>query len=135
MFNNLKIRVPIIISLGAIAGVLSRYYIGLWLLQNFETKFPIDIFLINISGCFLMGFLSTILARKYPLRPELVLLLITGFLGTYTTFSTYELNTAVNLNNLSRDLLYWIGSPILGLFCLEIGIKLAQITLSIKSRS
>lgn len=127
MIKNPNIRAPIIISLGAIAGVLCRYYLSIFFLQTFPKTFPIDIFFINISGCFLMGLVSTILANKYSAYPELLLLLITGFLGTYTTFSTYELNTASNIHNLSRDLLYWLGSPIIGLISLEVGIKVAKI--------
>jgi len=127
MIRNPNIRTPIIISLGAIAGVLCRYYLSIFFLQTFPKTFPIDIFFINISGCFLMGLVSTILANKYSAYPELLLLLITGFLGTYTTFSTYELNTASNIHNLSRDLLYWLGSPIIGLISLEVGIKVAKI--------
>lgn len=47
MVKNPQIRIPIIISLGAIAGVLCRYYIGLWLLQNFKTQFIKNYFLPN----------------------------------------------------------------------------------------
>ncbi len=126
MITNPNIRTPIILSLGAIAGVLCRYFFSILFLQTFVKTFLIDIFLINISGCFLMGLFSTILAKKYTAHPELFLLLITGFLGTYTTFSTYELNTASNIQNLSRDLFYWLGSPIIGLISLEFGIKMAQ---------
>lgn len=132
MSKNYNIRKPIIISLGAIAGVSCRYYFGVFFSQNFISTFPIDIFFINISGCFLMGLLSTILAKKYNGYPELFLLLITGFLGTYTTFSTYELNTVENIQNLSRDIFYWLGSPIFGLISLELGIKIADFIISYK---
>lgn len=132
MLKNPNFRTPIIISLGAIAGVSCRYYFSDFFPQNSISAFPLDIFFINISGCFLMGLLSNILAKKYSGYPELFLLLITGFLGTYTTFSTYELNTVDNIHNLSRDIFYWLGSPIFGLISLELGIKIADFIISYK---
>lgn len=132
MFKNPNFRTPIIISLGAIAGVLSRYFISIFCGQKLATTFPIDIFFINISGCFFMGLFTTILAKKYTAYPELFLLLITGFLGTYTTFSTYELNTVDNIDNLFIVLLSGLGSPIIGLISLDVGIKLAHIILLFK---
>ena len=56
MLQQVEIRIPIAISLGAIAGALSRYYLTLWLTNRLGFGFPYGTFLINISGCLIMGF-------------------------------------------------------------------------------
>ncbi|WP_414578558.1 fluoride efflux transporter CrcB [Anabaena sp. CCY 9402-a] len=92
-----SVRNPVAVSLGAIAGALSRYYFSLWFAQRFGTSFPYGTFFINISGCLAMGFFFTLaLERVAIISPELRLLVAVGFLGAYTTFSTYALDT-VNL--------------------------------------
>jgi len=133
-----NIRNPIAISLGAIAGAMCRYYITLWFAQRFGTAFPYGTFFINLSGSLLMGFFATLaLERVATISPEVRLLVATGFLGAYTTFSTYGLDTI----NLLRDAegsseegsrsymtagLYWAGSAILGIISVQLGIILAQ---------
>lgn len=105
------------ISLGAIAGALSRYYLGAWIAQRYPSAFPYGTFLINISGCFGMGLIMTILPNLAPrFSHELRLLLAVGFLGAYTTFSTYGLET-LNLIRTGRPEMAWIyalGSVALG---------------------
>ena len=129
MLEKPNIRVPIGISLGAIAGALCRYYVGQWLRQSIDTNFPIGTLIVNLSGCFLMGLITTLAAKTFSLSPDLVLLLTTGFLGAYTTFSSYELDAAnlLELKNLQGDLLYWIGSPLLGLLGFGLGVTLAKL--------
>lgn len=116
------------ISLGAIAGALSRYYIGLMINQWLGQTFPFSTFLINISGAFVMGFFTTLALEKMTITPDIRLLVGVGFLGSYTTFSSYELDTA-NLLLARKWVLgffYWFGSAILGVICLEIGSYLAR---------
>ncbi len=130
MAKNSNIRATIAIGLGAIAGSLSRYYLGLWLTEYLNTGFPIGTLVVNISGCFFIGLITT-LARDYSLlNPDLVLLMTTGFLGAYTTFSSYELDTAnlLEAKNLQNDLAYWIGTPLLGLLCFYLGVRLTKLT-------
>ncbi|MBD2186161.1 fluoride efflux transporter CrcB [Planktothrix sp. FACHB-1355] len=130
MLQDPNIRVPIAISLGAIAGALCRYYITLWFAQRFGTGFPYGTFFINITGCLAMGFFATLaLERVATISPEVRLLITTGFLGAYTTFSTYGLDTM----NLLRERtylaagLYWAGSAILGIISVQLGIILARL--------
>jgi fluoride exporter len=75
------------ISLGAIAGAVSRYQIELWLKPQLSASFPWPTFLINVTGSLLIGMLANLL----PDRSDLRLLLMVGFCGSYTTFSTYSL--------------------------------------------
>lgn len=127
MLQDPAIRVPIAISLGAIAGALCRYYLTIWSVQRFGISFPYGVFFINLSGCFLMGFLATLWVDQ-PTLPEVRLMLITGFLGAYTTFSTYGLDTLDLLRNqnFSAASLYWLGSAALGVFFVQLGAMLAR---------
>jgi CrcB protein len=129
MLQNPTLRTPLAIALGAIAGALSRYYVGLWFTQLLGIGFPYSTLFINVSGCFAMGFLATLsLERVITIHPDVRLLLTTGFLGSYTTFSTYELDIAALLQErkLASDLIYWLGSSVLGLLGLQLGSALAE---------
>jgi fluoride exporter len=129
VLNNPTIRGPIAISLGAIAGALSRYYLTLWFSQRFGSELPYGTFFINLTGCLLMGFFTAIAASKFPtLSPDIRLLVTTGFLGAYTTFSTYGLDT-VNLwsdRGIIPAGLYWIGSAVLGILSIKLGAHLGM---------
>jgi fluoride exporter len=123
------LRAPIAISLGAIAGALSRYYLTGWCTSQWGTTWPYGTFLINLSGCFLMGLVATLAANSALIAPELRLLLTTGFLGAYTTFSTYGLDT-VTLAQSQRPLSalgYWAGSAVLGAVAVVLGGQLGEI--------
>jgi fluoride exporter len=122
------VRTVAAISFGAIAGALSRYYLGLYLGQLFGTQLPYGTLIINVTGCFVMGVMTAVpLRHVVTIHPDLRLLLLTGFLGSYTTFSSYALDS-VNLlqQQLDADLFYWAGSAFLGLLSLELGIVLAE---------
>jgi len=116
--------------LGAVAGALSRYYLTLWFAQRFGVSFPYGTFFINLSGCFIMGFFTTIaLYQVAIISLEVRLLIATGFLGAYTTFSTYGLETMTLLRNsrLLTATFYWASSAILGIICVQLGAILARL--------
>lgn len=122
-------QTAIAISLGAIPGALCRYYITLGVTRWLGSGFPYGTFLINLTGCLFMGFFVTYATERCPtLSPDLKLLITTGFLGAYTTFSTYGLDTATLLKtgNYSIASFYWIGSAVLGILCLQLGVIFAN---------
>ena len=130
MLQDPNLRHPIAISLGAVAGALSRYYITLWFANRFGTAFPYGTFFINITGCLAMGFFITLVFERMPTVPsEVRLMVATGFLGAYTTFSTYGLESNVLLGDRSYSLatFYWAGSAILGLIAVQLGSIIARI--------
>jgi CrcB protein len=122
------LRAPIAISLGAIPGALSRYYLTLWFAQRLGHAFPYGTFFINLSGALVMGFFTTYTLDRTIVSPDLRLLVATGFLGAYTTFSTYALETQTLLHkgNHGLALLYWAGSAVLGGVGCEIGSQIAK---------
>lgn len=130
MLQDPNLRHPIAISLGAVAGALSRYYITLWFANRFGTAFPYGTFFINITGCLAMGFFVTLaFERVANIGPEVRLMVATGFLGAYTTFSTYGLETNVLWRDRSYSIaaFYWAGSAILGVIAVQLGVILARL--------
>ncbi|MBV6622536.1 MAG: fluoride efflux transporter CrcB [Rivularia sp. (in: Bacteria)] len=125
---DINLRAPLAISLGAIAGALSRYYLTLAFSRWLGTTFPYGTFAINLSGAFIMGFFTTLAFESVVLSPDLRLLITVGFLGSYTTFSTYALDTAnlLRIDSWFVTLFYWLGSAFLGVISLEIGSFLAR---------
>ncbi len=129
MLKQPVVRTILAIALGAIAGALGRYYLGLSLHHLLGAETALSTLVINLTGCFAMGLLATLsLEPVIAIHPDLRLLLLTGFLGSYTTFSSYELESArlLTQHRLGADLLYWSGSALLGFLSLELGIALAQ---------
>jgi CrcB protein len=130
LFTSLEpsIRAPVAVSLGAIPGALSRYYLTLFFARCLGTSFPYGTFLINITGALVMGFFVTLTLERVIASPDLRMLVAVGFLGSYTTFSTYALDTSVLLQSGNKGiaLFYWLGSAVLGFLGLEIGSFLAR---------
>jgi fluoride exporter len=130
MVNGQEVRNIIAISLGAVAGALTRYYLSLWFLQKFGSSFPYGAFFINLTGCLVMGLFATLAFEKIPtIPPEIRLLVAVGFLGSYTTFSTYGLDTILLLRtgNFARVALYWLGSAVLGVIGIQLGVIIARV--------
>jgi CrcB protein len=80
------------VAVGGAIGALARYGLNLLFAKTFA-PFPFATFFINITGSFLIGFLLIFFQDKFPANENLRLLIIVGFLGAYTTFSTFEFET------------------------------------------
>jgi CrcB protein len=94
------------------------------------TTFPVATLLINVSGAFLMGFLSTLLLVDWKDRygSHLTAAVLTGVLGGYTTFSSFQLDTAhLNRKGGSAWPLYWAGSVAAGLVAAAVGAAAAKL--------
>jgi fluoride exporter len=123
-----ELRIPIAITLGAVPGALCRYYLTRWCLQWFGVGFPYGTFAINLSGALFMGFFATLTMQRAIASPDLRAAVAIGFLGSYTTFSTYALDTTTLFHGgyWGKALIYWSASAILGVICLEMGSSLAR---------
>jgi len=82
-----------LVMIGGSMGAAGRYTIGLLAAKAWGPQFPWGTLLVNLSGCFLIGLLFALAERVRLLTPEMRLLLITGFLGALTTFSSFALET------------------------------------------
>jgi|SRR5699024_137933 len=115
----------IAIAIGGFIGTLLRYGISTFLLSN--AIFPFATFFTNLCGCLLLGFLSTYLAQFHGVRRYLTPLIGTGILGSFTTFSTFSVET-IQLMQDDRILsacIYVVFSIILGLLLAYLGRQLA----------
>lgn len=81
-----------LVMLGGAIGSVVRYAAGTALTSRFGARFPFGTFFVNITGSFLIGMAMTLLTERLP-HPYLRLLLVVGFLGGYTTFSSFEWET------------------------------------------
>ncbi len=89
----------LIIGIGGFLGAIARYGLALWIGQRWGSNFPLGTFVINVSGCFLIGLLMALFADRFLINPQWRLLLVVGFLGAYTTFSTFEYETGALLKD------------------------------------
>jgi fluoride exporter len=85
----LLIRSLLVLAGGGV-GSLARYLVTLAVNEHYDGRFPLATFVINITGSFVIGALLVMLDREDLLHPDLRPLLVTGFVGGYTTFSTFE---------------------------------------------
>jgi CrcB protein len=118
----------VIIGIGGALGAVARYGIGLWIGQRWGRSFPLGTFVINVSGSFLIGLLMTLLAERFTVNPQWRLLLVVGFLGAYTTFSTFEYETGALLKDgeWTFAMLNVILSVVAGFIALKFGEMIAK---------
>ncbi len=85
----------VLVAFGGAAGSVMRHFVNVAALRTFGSGFPAGTLAVNIAGSFLMGALVEFLALRFNGSPQLRLLLATGFLGGFTTFSAFSLDFAV----------------------------------------
>ncbi len=84
----------LLVGLGGFIGANARFVVARLVGAMFETRFPLGTLVINVSGSFLLGVLGTLVAQKVmPNSESMRLALGVGFLGAFTTFSTFEFET------------------------------------------
>jgi CrcB protein len=116
------------VGIGAFLGANARYWVGGWAAERFGTGFPYGTFLIYLSGSFVIGVLAAFFAER-AVPPSWRLFLMVGFLGGYTTFSSYSYE-AMRLLEDGAYLLaafYLFGSPIIGLAACFAGAAIGRL--------
>ncbi|MGI8788124.1 MAG: fluoride efflux transporter CrcB [Pyrinomonadaceae bacterium] len=116
------------VAVGGAFGAATRYLINISPLANLFEKFPFPTFFINITGSFLIGFTLMILNEKFPSNENLRLALLVGFLGAFTTFSTFELEIFELLREryFATAFLYFFLSVLVGFIGILAGVWLAK---------
>ncbi len=118
----------LIISTGAILGANARYWIGDWAARKLGANFPYGTFIINLTGSLLIGFFLTLVTERLMIDPRWRLLITVGFLGAYTTFSTfaYESFTLIFNGQWLTGLINLFGSTLLGVLVVGLGVYLGK---------
>ncbi|MBD2484876.1 fluoride efflux transporter CrcB [Planktothrix sp. FACHB-1365] len=126
----LKGRFALSVAIGAIFGALSRFYVTEFSKVLFGKDFGFyGTFFINVTGCLLIAYILTLAIENIrQITPELRLMTTTGFCGAYTTFSTYglEANGFLAKGDTQTMFLYFFGSAVVGMICVQIGVLLAR---------
>ena len=114
----------VIIGAGGAIGAIARHLLGAVVIRNVNWEFPLSTFLVNLSGCFVIGLLYGVATRYSWLTLEWRLFLITGICGGYTTFSSFSFESIglIRQGNYTYFFMYVLGSVILGLLATVAGI-------------
>ena len=112
------------VGIGGFLGTIARFWLGGFIHQKLGTRFPYGTFVINCSGCFAIGLIMTILSERTHLNPYWRLLIPIGFIGAYTTFSTFEYESLMAMRDgaLTIAFLNIVASVIVGFVCVWAGV-------------
>ena len=118
----------IFVALGGAVGSLSRYLLSTWIYNKTQQIFPLGTFVVNILGCFLLGLFFTLSLDRWVISPEIRIMIAVGFLGGFTTFSTFGLETIniIKEGNLHIALLNVGLSVFVGVLAVWLGMEIAN---------
>ena len=116
------------VAIGGALGATARYLINVSPLANVFERFPFPTFFINLTGSFLIGFLFVLMTDKFTTNDNLRLAVSVGFLGAFTTFSTFELEIfdLVRERYFAVAFLYLFLSVLFGFVGVLAGVWLAK---------
>lgn len=122
----------LLISIGAILGANARYLVSLWAAQRFGMGFPYGTAIANITGSLALGFVVAWGSAASGLTPQMRLLVAVGFLGSYTTFSSFAVESLLQSENanLASALLNILANNGLGIAAAWLGMALARSLIS-----
>ena len=118
----------LLIAAGGALGSVARYWIGSTIGSRMGSRFPYGTFVINLTACIIVGFSLTYLGKRLELSPAWRYLIPIGFIGSYSTFSTYEWETlsTIRAGAFALAALYAVGSLLIGLAATWLGTVLAE---------
>lgn len=118
----------LMIVIGGAIGSLARYQVAATIQARVPAGFPYGTFVVNMSGCLVMGFVTALLSEKVIANPNWRFLIPIGFIGAYTTFSTFELETyrAASEGAFAIAAANVAGSVVIGYVALWIGFVIAR---------
>ena len=117
------------LAIGSMVGGYARYLLAGFVHQIFGAAFPYGTLMVNLIGCFLIGLLAALAEEKFLLGPDARILLMVGFCGAFTTFSTFIYETAhlVSAGETWRALANVLLSVILGFLVFKLGVSAAEL--------
>jgi len=118
----------LLIAAGGALGSIARYWVGSTVASRMGIKVPYGTLIVNLTACVIIGFSLTYLGKRAELSPAWRYLIPVGFIGAYSTFSTYEWETLSSLRSGAFYIaaLYALGSLVLGLIAVWCGSFLAE---------
>jgi CrcB protein len=124
----LALQKYLLIAVGGALGSIARYWVGSSIGARMGSRFPYGTLFVNLTACIIIGFSLTYLGRRVELSPAWRYLVPIGFIGAYSTFSTYEWETLTTLRSGAFALaaLYAVGSLLLGLAATWLGMVVAE---------
>lgn len=116
------------IAIGGALGSVARYLINISPLQHISEKFPFPTLFVNIVGSFLIGFLLILFTDRFTVSDNLRFAVLVGFLGAFTTFSTFELEIweLINEHRYLIAFAYLFLSVAIGFVGIILGMSLAK---------
>ena len=122
-----KLQQFLAVGAGGMIGASLRYVISLWTTQSGIQSFPWATLFVNLSGAFLLSFILFLPSMRLKVHPIVLTGITTGILGSFTTFSTFSLETyQLFQQQISLALLYIAATLMLGFLCNFLGFKLAR---------
>ena len=127
--NGKEFQTFLLISIGAVLGANLRFWFGAWAGQRWGTQYPIATLLINLAGSLILGFFITLLSERFLIDPRWRTFFAIGFLGSFTTFSTYtyESITLFMAGSWLPGMTHLLGSAVLGGLAALLGVVLARL--------
>jgi len=117
------------VAVGGALGAMARYGVSTWVVQVSSHRFPYATLTVNVLGSFVMGILFVLIVERSALAPEMRDLSMIGFLGAFTTFSTFSLDALSLWQNghLFMALLYVLATVVLCLLAISSSIWLTRL--------
>jgi fluoride exporter len=117
------------IAFGGAFGALSRYGMTRWVNSHWQYHFPLATLLINVLGCVLMGMAFVVISERMPSLEPYRPLVMVGFLGAFTTFSTFSLEivSLINMQAWLSAVSYLLLSCVLGIVGLAVGMAVTRL--------
>ena len=120
------------VALGGAMGAVSRHFTSGFVMRLLGLSFPFGTLTVNVLGSFIMGFLVEVMALKFDVSPALRGFMTVGFLGGFTTFSTFSLETALLIERGTYALaaIYVIASVTVSVVALFFGLFLGRVVVA-----
>lgn len=118
----------IAVGIGGFLGAIMRYMISQWIKLNLGGRFPYVSLMMNVLGCFFAGLFLSIFSKRLDISDTVKTVIMVGFLGAFTTFSTFGVETLTffKTGKINMALNNIIFNLILSLSALELGIRLLK---------